>query len=113
MQRSMAIIVTSGMKNHRKKLKCLQFLPRFQDLPLLFLRNSYLSKNLITIFGNILRQLVSADLSRLVIRDLDKANQDKIAVHLFSVYSSNEIITTADSLYRHKSLGTNTSIIDG
>ena len=64
-QRSMAIIVTSGMKNPPKKLQFSQFLPRFQALPLLFLRNSYLSKHLLTIFGNIVRQRVSADLSRL------------------------------------------------
>ena len=64
-QRSMAVIVTSGMKNPPKKLEFLQFLPRFQDLSLLFLRNSYLSKNLITIFRNIVRQGVLADLSRL------------------------------------------------
>ena len=42
MQMSMAIIVTSGMKNPPKKLEFLLFLPRFQALPLLFLRNSYL-----------------------------------------------------------------------
>ena len=63
-QRSVAIIVTSWMKNLLKKLEFLQFLPRFQALPLLCLRNSYLSKTLVTIFGNIVRQHVSADLSR-------------------------------------------------
>ena len=61
----MAIIVTSGMKNPPKKLEFSQFLPRFQTLPLLFLRYSYLSKPLITTFGNIARQRVPADLSRL------------------------------------------------
>ena len=66
MQRSMAVIVTSGMKNPPKKLEFLQFLPRFQALLLLFLRNSYLSKNLITIFRNSVRERVSADLSRLL-----------------------------------------------
>ena len=64
-QRSMASIVTSGMKNPPKKLEFSLFLIRFQALPLLFLRNSYLSKHLLTIFGNIVRQRVSADLSRL------------------------------------------------
>ena len=39
-ERSMAIIVTSGMTNPPKKLEFSQFLPRFQALPLLFLRNS-------------------------------------------------------------------------
>ena len=63
MQRSVAVIVTSGMKNPPKKL---EFLPRFQALSLLFLRNSYLSKNLITIFRNTIRQRVSADLLRLL-----------------------------------------------
>ena len=53
MQRSMAIIVASRMKNPPKNLEFLQFLPRFKAVPLLFLRNSYLSKHLITIFGNI------------------------------------------------------------
>ena len=62
----MAVIFTSGMKNPPKKLEFLQFLPRFQALSLLFLRNSYLSKNLITIFRNTVRQRVSADLSRLL-----------------------------------------------
>ena len=65
MQRSMAVIVTSGMKNPPKKLEFLQFLARFQALSLLFLRNSYLSKKLIAIFRNIVRQPISADLSRL------------------------------------------------
>ena len=35
-QRSMAVIVTSGMKNPPKKLEILQILPRFQALALLF-----------------------------------------------------------------------------
>ena len=88
-QRSMVIIVTSGMKNPPKKLVFLQFLPRFQALPLLFLRNSYLWKHLVTIFGNIARQRVSADLPTvMVIRDADNSNQDKIAAHLFCIYSS-------------------------
>ena len=65
MQRSVAVIVTSRMKNPPKKLGFLQFLPRFQALLLLFLRSSYLSKILITIFRNIVRQRVSADLARL------------------------------------------------
>ena len=64
-QRSMVVIVTSGMKNPPKKLEFLQFLPRFQVLSLLFLRNSYLPKNLITIFRNNVRQRISADLSLL------------------------------------------------
>ena len=59
----MTVIVTSGMKNPPKKLEFLQVLPRFQALSMLFLRHSYLSKNLITIFRNIVRQRVSADLS--------------------------------------------------
>ena len=59
------VIVISGMKNPPKKLEFLHFLPRFQALSLLFLRNSYLPKNLITIFRNIVQQRVSADLSRL------------------------------------------------
>ena len=65
MHRSMVITVTSGMKNPPKKLEFLQFLPRFQVVPLFFLRNSYLSKNLITVFRNIVRLRVSADLLRL------------------------------------------------
>ena len=36
----MAIIVTSGMKNPPKKLEILQFLPRFQALPL-FIPNAW------------------------------------------------------------------------
>ena len=40
MERSVVVIVTSGMKNPRKKLEFLQFLPRFQALSLLFLRNT-------------------------------------------------------------------------
>ena len=44
------------------------------------------------------------------------ANQVEIAAHLFCVFSSRgrnnrEIITTAVSLSRHKSLGTNTDVI--
>ena len=62
-QRSVAIIVTSGMKNPLERLEFPQSLPRFQALPLLFLRNRYLSKHLITIFGNIVRQCVSNNLS--------------------------------------------------
>ena len=88
MQRTIAIIVTSEMKTPPKKIEISQFLHRFQALALLFLRNSYLSNNLITIFGNIVRQRVSADLSRLNVRDSDKANQDEIASHFFCVYSS-------------------------
>ena len=85
MQRSVVIIVTSGMKKSSEKNSnfcsfCLDFR---QTLPPLFLRNSYFSKILITIFGNNVRQRVSADLSRLVIRDLDKAKHDKIVAHLF------------------------------
>ena len=52
-QRSMAVIVTSRMKYPPKKLEFLLFFPRFQALSLLFLRNSYLSKKLITIYRNI------------------------------------------------------------
>ena len=77
-----------GWKILQKSLKSRRFLPRFQALALLFLRNSYLSKNLITIFGNAVRQQVSADLSRLEIWDLDKANQNTIPAHLFCLYSS-------------------------
>ena len=65
MQRPMAVIVNSGMKHPPKKLEFSQFLPRFQALSLLFLRNIYLSINLITVFRNIVRQRVSVDLSRL------------------------------------------------
>ena len=76
MQRSIAVTVTSGMKNPPKKLEFLQFLPRFQALSLLFLRNSYLSKKCFSRFIEVT-----------VIRDKDRANQDKIAAHLFCVYS--------------------------
>ena len=65
MQRSVAVIVTSGMKNPPKKLKFLQFSPRFHVLLLLFLRNSCLSKNFITVFRNTVQQRVSADLLRI------------------------------------------------
>ena len=65
MQRSLAITVTSGLKNRPKNLEFSQFLSRFQALPLFFLRNSYLLTNLITIFGNIVQQHVSVDLSKL------------------------------------------------
>ena len=51
-QRKMTIIVTFGMKNPPKKLEVSMFLPRCQVLAQLFLRNSYLSKNLITTSGN-------------------------------------------------------------
>ena len=96
MQRSMAIIVTSGpssgMKNPPKKLKFSQFLPGFQALPLLFLRNSYLSK---TFDNNIWKYCPTTCFSRFieikVIRDADRANQDY--THLVI-----EIITIADSL---------------
>ena len=58
----------------------LQVLPRFQGLVLLFLRNRKLDNK----FGNI-----SADLSRLEIRDSDKANQVETAAHLFSFCGRN------------------------
>ena len=48
-QSSMAIIFTSGMKNPPKNFEFSQFLPRFQAVQLLFLRNSYLSTRLITL----------------------------------------------------------------
>ena len=103
------------MKNPSKKLEISQFLPRFQALALLFLRNSYLSKNLITIFGNVVRQRVSADLSRLDIRDSDKANQDEIAAHFVCIYSScgrNNMKSLQRQIHLlHKSLGTNTDVI--
>ena len=56
-------------------------------LALLFLRNRYmyLSKNLIRKY---FPTSVSADLSRLEVRDLDMANQVEIAAHLSCVYSS-------------------------
>ena len=76
-QRSVAIIVTSGMKNPPKKLKISQFLPRFQPLALLFLIkrlelfiDGYI---LIAIFGNLVRQRVSANLYKLEFRDSDRA----------------------------------------
>ena len=88
-QRSMAVIVTSGMKNPLKKLEFLQFLPRFQVLSLLFLRNSYLPKILITLIQKYCpTTYFSKFIAVTVIRDADKANQDKIAVHLFCVYLS-------------------------
>ena len=80
----MAIIVTSMMKNPQKKLKFSQFLPRFQALPLLFLRNSYSSK----FQKYCLTTCFSRYIDVTVIGDVDKANQDKIAAHLFCVYSS-------------------------
>ena len=49
-QRSMAIIVSSGMKNLPKNFIFSQLLPSVQVVPLLFLRNSYLLKHLITLF---------------------------------------------------------------
>ena len=48
----------------------------------------YRSKHLITIFGNIVRQRFSVDTSIYSNKGWHKANQDKIAVHLFWVYSS-------------------------
>ena len=82
MQRPMAVIVIYRMKNPLKKLEFSQFLLRFQALLLLCLRNIYLSKNLKKIFTNIVRFIKVT-----VIRDADKVNQDKIAVHLFCIYS--------------------------
>ena len=41
-----------------------------------------------TWFGNIVRQRVSADLSRLEVRDSDMANQVEIAAYLFCNFSS-------------------------
>ena len=87
-QRSAAIFVISGMKNPPKKLKLLQFLPRLQVLSLLFQRKSYLSKHLITLSRHIVRQRVLAELSRLVIRDSDKANPGKITTLLVCVFLS-------------------------
>ena len=43
---------------------------------------------LIEKLDNNVQQRVSTDLSRLEIRDSDKANLDEIAAHLFCVYSS-------------------------
>ena len=81
----MAIVVTSRMENPPKNVESLQFVPRFQALPLLFLRNNYLTKNLISILGNISDSLF---IEVTVIWDADKTNQDKIAAHLCCVYSS-------------------------
>ena len=66
MQRSMAIIIASRMKKPPKNLKFSQFLPRFQAVTLLFLRISYLSKHLITIFGNIVPLGTSTDVLKRV-----------------------------------------------
>ena len=57
MQMSMAVIVTSRMKNPLKKLEILQFLPRFQALSLLFLRNSYLSEYSEILCDNMFQQI--------------------------------------------------------
>ena len=77
MQRSVAITVTYGMKKPPKKLKFSQFLPRFQALPLE------------TFDNNIRKYSPTACFSRLIeitiIRDADKANQDKIEVHWFCI----------------------------
>ena len=48
----MTITVTFGMQNPPKKLEISQFLPTCQALAALFLRNSYLSKDLI-MSGNV------------------------------------------------------------
>ena len=80
MQRSVSIIVTSGMKKPPKKLKFLQFLPRFQALPLETFDNNIRKYSPTMCFIRLIEVTV--------IRDADKANQDKIAVHLFCVYSS-------------------------
>ena len=61
-QRSMAITVNSCDEKFSEKARIFTVLPRFQTLLLLFLKNSYLSKYLITIFTNIVRQRVSANL---------------------------------------------------
>ena len=83
MQRSVAVTVTSVMKNPPKKLNFLQFSPRFQALSLLFLRNSYLLKR----DNNIQKYCPTTCFSRFievtVIRDADKANQDKIVKYKY------------------------------
>ena len=79
-QKSVAIIVTSGMKKPPKKLEFSQFLPRNWALPLETLDNN-IRKYSPTICFSWLIEVT-------VIKDADKANQDKITVHLFWVYSS-------------------------
>ena len=79
-QGSVAIIVTSRMKKNSEKAKFSQFLPRFQALPLETFDNNIQKYSLTTCFSQLIKLTV--------IRDADKANQDKIAVHLFCVYSS-------------------------
>ena len=74
-QRSMVVTVTSGMKNPPEKLEFLQFLPRFQASTLLFLRNSYLLKNLIIIFRNTVDIVFQQIIKVTVIKAADKANQ--------------------------------------
>ena len=73
-----------GWKNPPKKLEFLQFLPRFQVLSLLSLFEKF--------DNNIQKYCPTACFSRFieftVIRDKSRANQDKIAAHLFCVYSS-------------------------
>ena len=83
MQRSMSITITLGMKNPPKKLEFSQFLPRFQALPLLFLRNRYLSKHFITLqYSEILSDNVFQSFHRgYGNKGCGKANQDKIAAH--------------------------------
>ena len=82
MQRSVAIIVTSRMKKPPKKIEFSQFLPRFQALPLETFDNNIQKYCPTTCFSRLIKVTV--------IRDADKANQHKIAVHvhLFCVYSS-------------------------
>ena len=83
-----------GWKKLRKSLKFCSFLPRFQALPLETFDHNVRKYSPTTYFSTLIEVTV--------IRDADKANQDKIAVHLFCIYSScdrkYQIITTADSL---------------
>ena len=54
LQRSVTTVVTSRMKNPTKKLEVSQFLPKFQALVLLFLRNRKLDNK----FGNIFSRFI-------------------------------------------------------
>ena len=69
-----------GWKKLPKKLKFLQFLPTFQALPRETFENNIRKYSPTTCFSRLIEVMV--------IRNADKTNQDKIAVHLFCVYSS-------------------------
>ena len=88
MQRSVAIIVTSGMKNPLKKHEFSQFLPRFQALPLETFDNTIRKYSPTTCFNRLIEVTV--------IRDADKANQIR-SQYICLVIEIREIITTADS----------------